>query len=104
MQLAFHCLNVVVWSSSTLLKTVGCSLHCVCRVRCCETFHLSSYDPSSTLGTVGTLLNLICVVVGVNIVSFFIVKVCLFPPNTMGFLPFLLLRLIVSQQHVGVRQ
>lgn len=46
---------------------------------------------------------MICVVVGVNIVSFFIVKVCLFPHNTMGFLP-LLLGLIVSQQHVGSRQ
>lgn len=40
---------------------------------------------------------MICVVVGVNIVSFFIVKVCLFQHNTMGFL-LLLLRLIVSQQ------
>lgn len=46
---------------------------------------------------------MICVVVGVNIVSFFIVKVCLSPLNTMGSLP-LLLRLIVSQQHVGSRQ
>lgn len=60
-------------------------------------YSFSSYDPSSTLGTVGTLLNMICVVVGVNIVSFFIVKVCLFQHNTMGFL-LLLLRLIVSQQ------
>lgn len=77
----------------------------LCLVVCdvVKLFIFSSYDPSSTLGTVGTLLNMICVVVGVNIVSFFIVKVCLFHINTMGSLP-LLLRLIVSQQHVGVRQ
>lgn len=65
--------------------------------------HLSSYYPNSTLGTVGTMLNMICVVVAVNIVSFFIVKVCLLPLNTMGFLP-LPLRVIVSKQHVGSRQ
>ena len=53
----------------------------MCRVRCCESSS-SSYDPSSTLGTVGTLLNMICVVVGVVIFS--IVKVCLFPPNNHG--------------------
>lgn len=52
------------------------------------------HDPSRPPGTVGTLL--ICVVIGVNIVSFFILKVCFLPPNTMGFLP-LLLRVILLQ-------
>lgn len=93
----FHCLSVVVWSSSTLWKTVGWSLHRVCCVRCCETSifpHTTQVAPPPHPVPLELCWLWVCVVVGVNIVSLFIVKVCPLPHNTMGFPPWLLVLIV----------
>lgn len=63
------------------LWDVLCIVSVVCDV---VKFHFPHTTQVAPWYSWSTLLNMICVVVGVNILSFLIVKVCLFPHNTMG--------------------